>query len=604
MIKMQSTRFFNPFVVLLLFLFLASSQSCGSPNNPKEDSIQKESERLDLLSINKKPLDEYTYHLEWGALKLPLEKYANPNVHKGVIEVELATFLNLLSQKIRVFKGNKALDVELINLSRPRRLTGEQLWFDYPSIEDGRLNENLVEDLRQKLKTGDQVYMRLTAKSENLQIQSAVFQIGSPQDTYYTPDLRANLQKGGEVYGFQIINEEGRQPGLRIDTTNVETQHILNLYRQNKQYKIIHIPNFKTRKRLITERESLFANKDIQQTVYLGYDFDLFTLSDYTDYIGKKVELHWGKLIANPVSENYEVAKMTGQLPAQPVLWIGNKRYPLQGFHLILSGTQQKPRRFIASEVKSRELYQALLKLQALTSVYFENIIIEEKGQYFHFPAAFSFHFGETQEFDLTIENASGVPGQSHEINSNGGKTSIIFYSTDLKAIISELFQLPEGKLRFANFDDNPLLDISFTSDKLDISAGNDLIIKRLSRIFNLNIENHIPRPTFNLKVVDEEQLNKFQTNEMEQKEDALKLEKDGEEKIAHFKNVNLETLTRFIDSELDLLIINDTQLKDKSFEVKLNYTTLAEVRASLKAMGLELIRNKEYVQVVVTKLY
>lgn len=440
-------------------------------------------------------------------------------------------------------------------------------------------------------------------KNKRQGIQSAVFQ-EEPREGNWTPGLRNNIHKGGEVYGFQIINEKSRQPILRIDTTNEKTQHILALYQNNKHYKIIHIPDFKTRKRLITERESLFANKEIQQTAYLGYEFDLFTLSDYTDFVGKKVELHWGELIANPASENYEVTQLQDQLPAQPLLWIGSKSYLVQGFHLIISGKQQKPRRFIASTINSSELHQTLLKLPALTSVFFENIIITEKGKNFHFPVAFSFHFGEALEFDLKIEPTTKAQRPLDTIEAKNGKMDIKFYATDLKTIISKLLELPEGKLRFANFDDNPKLDVSFESTKLNLNASKDLIVKRLSRMFKLNIENHIPRPTFNLRVVNEEQLNKFLTNKKDQKEKTLKLEKKNEEKVVHLENANLETLTRFIDSELDLLIINDTQLKDKAFYIELNYTSLNTVRASLKEMGLELSKNKDYVQVVVTKLY
>lgn len=440
--------------------------------------------------------------------------------------------------------------------------------------------------------------------SKRHDIQSAAFQNNEQKENNWTPGLRTNIHKGGEVYGFQIINEDGRQPVLRIDTTNEKTQHILALYQENKHYKIIHIPDFKTRNRLVTERESLFANKDIQQTVFLGYDFDLYALSDFTDFIGKKVELHWGTLIANPSSENYEVDDLRAQLPSQPELWVGSKKYPVQGFHLIIASQNQKPRRFIASTINTPELHKILLKQPPLTTVYFEHVIIEEQEQFFHFPAAFSFQLGELQEFDLNIEPADIRDVARQSMENQGGTTNIIFQSTDLKSIIRQLMDLPEDKLRFANFDDNPVLDVSFESKKLSLKVGKDLIAKRLSSTFKLNIERHIPRPTYNLRVKDSRLLEKYLVVEKNKNGPQQTLNKTKDGQMVRFEKVSLETLARFIDSELDLLIINDTQMKDKAFKVELIYSSLADIRVSLKQMGLELVKNPAYVQVVVTKLY
>ena len=531
---------------------------------------------------------------------IPLEKYANPNVHKGAIEVELATFLKIIGQKIKIFKGDKVLDAEVVHLSRPRQLSQEQLWFDYPKLENGRLAPSLVNTLSQKLQTGDVVYLRMVAQSEDLHVQSAVFQIGKPKQKTWTPGWRPSIQKGGEVYGFQIINEEGRQPVLRIDTLNEETKHILSLYQENKQYKIIHIPGFKTRKRLVTERESLFTNKEIQNTVYLDFDFDLFTISDYTDFVGKKVELHWGKLIANPESEDYEVKQLHDQLPKQPILWIGNKQFQVKGFHLIYAGRTQKPVRYIASSINAPELHQALLKLPALTSIYFEHLIIERNGQFFQFPAAFSFHLGESKEYELDVEIAKPDQPVIHSIDSSSGTTTIVFQNTDLKKVILDILNIEEGKLRFSNFgNENPKINISFHSEKLNLNAGKDLVIKRLSSLFKLTIENQVPRPTYNLKVKDETLLSQALSTEPSENESP-----NREEKTIGFKSVTMETLTRFIDSELDLLIINETQTQDKNFALDLEYKNQETVKKSLNQIGLELERNKEYVQIVVTKLY
>lgn len=592
-----------PFLTIIFLFFCCLGCTNNKPVDNTTSTNVDNNQRQDLLTLNEKPLDEYTYHIEWGQLKVPLEKYANPNVHKGVIKVELEDLLRALPEKIRILKGDKVLEVEVLHVSRPRRMSKEQLWFDFPITKKGQLSADLISSLREKLQTGDELYLRLEAEAEKLQIQPVLFQIGEPAKRSWTPGWRKGIQKGGEVYGFQIINEEGRQPVLRIDTTSEKTKHILSLYQDNKQYKIIHIPGFKTRKRLVTERESLFPNKEIQLTNYLGFDFDLFTLSDYTDYIGKKVELHWGDLIANPESENYSVAKFQTQLQNQPQLWIGNVRYPVAGFHLLIVGEQNKPQRYIASRIDTLALQKVLFKLPPNTSVYFEHVIIEQEGQHFHFPGTFGFHLTAKEAFDLQIEPAGQAQEPKQVMDTIGEKTRLVFQAIDLKTIISELMNLPEGKLRFANFVDNPVLNISFQSSELELNAGKDLIAKRLSSLFKLNIESHVPRPTYNLKIADRQRLASFLIEEKPAGE-PLKSEEHNGQKIARFRHVTTETLSRFIDSELDLLIINDTQLKDQAFRLELNYTSLAEVKQSLERIGLELEKNPIYVRVVVTRLY
>ena len=104
MIKKQFTRLLDLKFWFLSILLSTITFSCHQSNNngSKLETAIDSTQRQDLLTINEKPPGDYTYHLEWGELILPLEKYANPNVHKGAIEVDLATFLKIIGQKIKV----------------------------------------------------------------------------------------------------------------------------------------------------------------------------------------------------------------------------------------------------------------------------------------------------------------------------------------------------------------------------------------------------------------------------------------------------------------------------------------------------------------------
>jgi hypothetical protein len=177
-------------------------------------------EKKDVMPIHSHVAVDYEYYVEWGAIKIPLEKYANPDVYKGFAEVDLEEFYTLLSEKMEVFHKDKAVESELIQIDRPPFVRSNTFLFNYPSFQKGFLNGQTIERLKAEVEKGNEIHFRLFLKPDSIHIHSTVIKIRDTQSPYKPPVQLPEFDHHGEEYGFQVVNHNGKRPLLRIDTLN------------------------------------------------------------------------------------------------------------------------------------------------------------------------------------------------------------------------------------------------------------------------------------------------------------------------------------------------------------------------------------------------
>lgn len=380
----------------LILFSLLTLWCCRPANQAGEGAVLGVSpERKGIISVNKQPEAASAFVLEWGKVKMPLSKYANPEVYSGMAEVELKDFRQLIGERLRLLHKGRELDVEFIGIYREESGRFSPYRRSYPGFEQGRLAEDVVSAFRQGIRPGDVVALWLSSPSGGIKVQPALIKVTDPFEPYSPAVEVPQPRFDGGVFGFQLIQEPGRRPLLRIDTTAESTRHIYEMYRHNRLYKIIHIPGFQTHQRLLAGRGQLFGPADIRRSALLGCGHDLLSLPEFTAFGGDEARLVWGDMLAEPSSGNYLLSEFLSNLRAPLHLMVGERELPIRSFHLITHGKTRQPALYVADSLQTPALIKALCRLQPASTVYFDKIVVEdEQERLLLFPQPFAFNIG------------------------------------------------------------------------------------------------------------------------------------------------------------------------------------------------------------------
>jgi hypothetical protein len=375
------------FIYGLLFLVLSCEQRSAQemPHNRK------------AIKGAAAPIEEDKYEIRWGSIKMPLIKYANPEVYKGKASISLTNYWFELGRPISLLKNGVPQEIELVALHRSPVNRSNFLWLNYPEHQDGQLNAEDINRLRNGLNAGDALSIRIFSKTDEVIVQSATVQIEDPAAPYHPEvDVHYPYQIEGP-FGFQVIQEPGRRPVLRLDTSNEATKDIYQLYSDNLLYKIIHIPGFKTYRRLLTGEEQLFQTKDIRKSTVLGKEIvDWTSLPEFTDFQYGATQMTWGNLLAKPSSPNYDLTTFRENFNKKPVLKTGSNTLSIKSLQLIINSEEHYPVMFVTDDLSYPVLQKALHQLRTSSTVYFSQIIVEGKDSHCYlFPQSFAFHCGE-----------------------------------------------------------------------------------------------------------------------------------------------------------------------------------------------------------------
>ena len=208
------------------------------------------------------------------------------------------------------------------------------------------------------------------------------------------------------LFNFQVIIPDKAKTILKIDTTLAENKSIVKMYRNPAKYKIIHIPNFKTATRSIVgnpiNSDSVYdkSHREISSPFFktskeAEVDDKLLRLPEYVHYQERELTLKWGKLVANPISENYDLRSFLENLKTGLTLTHFDKPLTIQKLRIVIAEKDKEYKIFDGHLPDLKDLQKVLGKVSTETSIYFDKLIVEVGGHNYYLPQHFMFKIGK-----------------------------------------------------------------------------------------------------------------------------------------------------------------------------------------------------------------
>ncbi len=236
--------------------------------------------------------------------------------------------------------------------------------------------------------------VRDTLTSESLDNFRLEYKV-SEYPELYEPEVKLDnkFSSAKEMSKYQIIYQLGDKTLIKVDRMDPENEKILNAFSDPAKFEIIHIPGYTTQYRVIEyNADELDVDKHVIKSVPGLDEINIHRLPEFNPEDGK-VELTWGKMISIEDIGNYSLKQFHSSRKLIPYIEVGSDRFEILRFTMYIIDKNDNVTAFQSSSVKSYELNSFLQKINEETSIYFDDIIIDKKGEWQHVMNRFSFVF-------------------------------------------------------------------------------------------------------------------------------------------------------------------------------------------------------------------
>ncbi len=362
----------------------------------------------------------HEYEVEWGNLKLPLKKYANPNGFSAEIEVELTDFQKDLRKELKIYRDGKPMKPGTLSMLYKSYELGRQAYLNGIDPKQVKLLDRQDGTLfNDSLSLGDELV--LFGDAEEIYLSRIQIRIKDPDAGYEPPIFVPEISQLEPHMYYQIVARKGKRALVKIDPDHPNTPRILQLYGDAKQYEIVYLPGFRTNRHYLTEAETLASKVAAANSDLTFMERDAFYLPEFQGYYEKEVRMVWGDLVASPSSENYPLDSFLLSIAHEPQLLVGEDSLDIISFEFILAGKNMDAKSYQTYRIGDLNLRGIFKNLREDTSIYFDKIVVKDvEGKLMLFPAAFAFHIGKPKKYpDLGF-----IPGKNY-IFKEGAKPEI-----------------------------------------------------------------------------------------------------------------------------------------------------------------------------------
>jgi len=369
---------------------------------------------IDILTVAKPVFIDNQYLFKWGEFERPINKYY---WEKG-IKIDLATFKEMLSNGApKLYAEDQFIPFHFsIGFWNKKRFTWEKKRNDiscnFPISEE---HTSIIqtypcfEEILDAVKAGDILSFFLYIEEDFLKDIStnrinnvpefilngrkvtSFFNINIVEEAI-NPRNRP-LELTTSEFSFQLNTLPSQKARVKIDTLNPKNKSLLKHYKNSNTTEIVHIPNFKTIRRVLTYKDQFIPESTINHTdtlvekIYAVHTFPEFHDFDIFPPLIKSRGLS-AVLDKTFYNRDYFVNYRD---PFE--MWLGSEKVKILQTDITLIPKEGEIIRYITDNPDRFDINRRIDLLPNESSIYFDNILFErENGEQLAFPLAVAIH--------------------------------------------------------------------------------------------------------------------------------------------------------------------------------------------------------------------
>lgn len=494
--------------------------------------------------------EDAIYTLKWGEVKIILEKYANPNVFRGDLDIDLDALIEGAGDEIEVLKNGETRRITKFSINR----------FDLgQEQEDDRFYLRELDEIDEKYAvkvdkallencTPGTVF-RLMLETEDIRIAPAFIRVIDPYEPFYSKLSAARHNDDNPEFTFQVVNLPDRKTTLKADTSAAENARNLEIYGDRSRYEIIHIPGFKTNRRLLSADDFIWWEEEDKEPEKQSA---ILYLPEYTAHIGDAVGLWWGENVANPNSVNLTRRELKRQSGEPLRLKHGSKELEIIECEMLIQHLEEQPRVHLLRRKNGELRLPDFDETDTETSVAIQKIVVRTSEGLFFFPANFAFHVGkEMTDYELEIKETDIADFSSDTSSNRPGEYLAKWENISLKDYIADITGFNDNKVRMHGAVRNPTLSVDYSSEKINTRYGLTLTLGELRRRYLFSWQYKFETlPSYRLGMLNSEKLLAYQVSEAEAENSSEEAEISGD--TALLKAATPYQMSRFLEDRFD----------------------------------------------------
>lgn len=264
--------------------------------------------------------------------------------------------------------------------------------YDFDKIKENGID--YLKSILNNINDGDAISIRILDSLDSPKIYSTFIKVTEP-DAAYMPPYEVTLPPTSNSYNnFQVYyNAEDNKTYVKVDTTLSTNENIVNAYRNSTSYKLVHVPNFKTKTRVNDEHVlpvgTLLLDSEMDFTHGLQR---LETLNEHYTLSDRMIRMDWGRMISMPGIGNFSLKEFKRSSSSNILLSAGDNYMEISRFDMVIIRQGYEPLRLRSDNIKSLMCRKEFSNIDSAASIYFDNIIIKVEDEFKYYPYQFVFN--------------------------------------------------------------------------------------------------------------------------------------------------------------------------------------------------------------------
>lgn len=369
--------------------------------------INKEKHKsIDNLNVVKPVFRTNSYVLKWGKW----ERYAYGPRGGRRIKMDIQTLKELIGEAPSLYRESSFIPFSCtISLWNGKR-RGNGCTIQRNNQETFAIeNYECFKNLLKQAKAGDAFSLFIYPKddflstwspSQNQSIPGFIFN-GQKVRLYVPVEIVENsvdpthapLNLTTTEFSFQLNNMPGEEPTIKMDTKDPKNEKLKKHYEESQSAKVIHIPGFKTIRRVKTEADVYLDPEHIDNTITLTEKIYLTnTFPEFYDFAIFPPLIKSGGLSTVLDQTIYTIQQYQKNKPSFE-LWVGEEKVKVLQLTFTVVPKKGNAIRYITNSLDRFDIKKRLNALSSQTSLYFEDILFErDNGEKMVFPLTTALH--------------------------------------------------------------------------------------------------------------------------------------------------------------------------------------------------------------------